>query len=155
MVSLPHEITHLIKAQGFGIISTIDEKGFIHCAAKGIAGLDASRGEIYVLDLYLNRTFKNLTANPVVSLSFVDEHNFIGYTLKGRGEIVAREKIGKHLIAAWEKKIIERVSRRLVKNIQSEKKTRHHPEAKLPQPQYMIVVKTEEIVDLSPAHLKR
>ena len=152
MVKLSPEIIRFISAQGFGIISTLDENGFIHCSAKGIAGID-KEGEIYIIDLYFNSTFKNLTANPVVSLTFVDEQHFHGYTLKGRGEIVAREKITGKIIAAWEKKVVERVSRRLIKNIRLEKKSGgHHPEAKLPQPKYMIVVKVEEIVDLSPSH---
>jgi len=153
MVKLSSDIIRFISAQGYGIISTLDENGFIHCSAKGIAGVNKD-GEVYIIDLFFNRTFKNLTANPVASLTFIDEQHFRGYTLKGRGEIVTREKISGKIIEAWEKKVVERVSRRLIKNIQLEKKSGHHPEVKLPHPKYMIVVKVEEIVDLTPGHME-
>lgn len=154
MRELTDKIMHYIQKQGFVIISTLDGDGGINVSCKGIVGMD-KEGRVYLIDLYRGRTFKNLKSNPAVSISAIDAHEFTGYTLKGKAEIVERDKIEGHIIKKWEEKVIQRISERVVKNVQSNTKSFHHPEAKFPQPQYMIVVNVEEIVDLTPSHLKK
>lgn len=153
MVKLSSDIVSLFEKQGFVVISTLDPRGTIHCAAKGIVGIE-KRGVVYLMDLFRKNTFANLTRNPTVSITSVDEHQFKGYTLKGKAKIVEREKIEDHLIKAWEEKVVQRVSSRLIKNLREDKKTAHHPESLLPHPQYLIEVDVDEIVDLTPSHLK-
>jgi len=59
------------------------------------------------------------------------------------------------MINLWRDRVIKRVSHRVIKSVQGERRSSHHPEAQLPQPQYMIVMDVEEIVDLTPAHMKK
>ena len=66
------------------------------------------------------------------------------------GKIVEREKIRGSLIAEWEERVIHRISKRVIKHIQKEKKDSHHPETLFPPPQYLIEVNVENIVDLTP-----
>lgn len=154
MEKISEDIIHLFKKQGFAIVSTIDSKGRIHCSAKGIAGIE-EEGKVYIVDLYHKQTFANLKNNPLTSITAIDEHAFTGYTLKGVSKIVERADIHKHVIKNWEDKIVQRISERVVKNIKGDRKTSHHPEARLPRPRYLIVMEVEEIVDLTPKRLKR
>lgn len=154
MKALSAKIVHFLEKQGLVIVSTIDAKGRIHCSAKGIVGIE-EQGKIYLIDLYRANTFKNLQQNSTISITAVDEHHFRGYTIKGKAHIIEREKIKDHVIKSWEERVIGRISKRLIKNIRSEKKSSSHYEARLPSPQYLIVMQAEDIVDLTPAHIKR
>ena len=154
MPEVSTDIIHFFNKQGFVIVSTIDAKGLIHCSAKGISGIE-KEGKIYVIDLYRTHTFNNLKANPIVSITAVDEEHFTGYTLKGKARIVEKENLEEKVIKEWEERVVQRISQRLIKNIQEEKKTSHHPEAKLPPVQYLIEIEVEDIVDLTPGHIKR
>ena len=154
MENLSKEVIYVFKKQGFVIVSTLDLNGGIHCAAKGIVGMDQG-GRVYIIDLYKNKTFNNLKKNPIVSITAVDEETFTGYTLKGKAKIVDREEIKNHIIESWENKVIQRVSKRVIGDIKKEIKSLHHPEAIFPQPQYLIEVDVESVIDLTPKHLKR
>ena len=110
-------------------------------------------GKVYLIDLYKAGTFRNLLGNPTISITSVDEHQFKGYTLKGKARIVERDKIEGHIIAEWERRVVDRISKRVIKNIKQDKGSALHPEAKFPHPEYLIEVDVESVVDLSPSHL--
>lgn len=154
MKVLSDDIVNFLERQGFTIVSTLDAEGKIHCAAKGIVGIE-KKGKVFLIDLYKAKTFKNLKTNPTISITSVDEHLFVGYTLKGRAKIVDRDKIKSHIIKAWEERVIKRISKRVIKSIKDYRKSGHHPEAKFPHPEYLIEVDVEDIVDLTPSHLKK
>lgn len=147
-------IVHFFHSQHFTIISTIDEKGYPHNACKGIVEITED-GRIYLLDLYMGKTYENLTKNHNISITAVDEHKFVGYCLKGKAVIMPKNKVNKRILKLWEDKITSRISHRLLKNIQGEKGHAMHPEALLPSPAYLIAVDIEEIIDLMPSHIKR
>jgi len=153
MKKLSKDIISCLERQRIAIISTLDAKKRIHCSVKGIVGIDEA-GKVYVIDLYCRNTFKNLKDDPTISVTVVDEARFEGYTLKGKAKIVERDKIEDHIMKGWETKVIERISSRVIKNIQVSRKTHHHPESRLPQPRYLIAIEVEDIVDLTPTHLK-
>ena len=154
MKNLSKEVIYVFEKQGFVIVSTLDSNGGIHCAAKGIVGMD-QEGRVYIIDLYKNKTFSNLKKNPTVSITAVDEETFTGYTLKGKAKIVDRKEIKSHIIESWENKVIQRVSKRVIGDIKKETKSLHHPEAIFPPPEYLIEVDVESVVDLTPQHLKK
>ncbi len=152
-MKLKREIVRLFEKQGFVIVSTIDDKGRIHCSAKGIVGIDEG-GKVFVIDLYKYRTYKNLKKNSTVSITAVDENNFAGFTLQGDAKIVPREEIEEHIVQEWEKRIVRRISTRIIKSVQSDAKTRSHFEAELPtHPKYLIEIDVKNIIDLSPPNL--
>jgi uncharacterized pyridoxamine 5'-phosphate oxidase family protein len=153
MKKLSSDIIYFLEKQGFVIVSTFDARDRIHCAAKGIAGIE-KQGKVYLIDLYKAQTFNNLLRNPNISITAVDEHLFVGYTLKGKAKIVERESIKNHIIDKWEERVIQRISKRLIRNLKNERKSFHHPETRFPRPQYLIEVEVEEIIDLTPQHLK-
>ncbi len=153
MKRLSEEIIHFFQRQNFVIVSTIDKDGSPHNSCKGIVKID-QKGRVYLLDLYMRKTYENLKENPNLSITAVDEHRFHGYCLKGKAEIIARDKLTPDIIKAWERKINSRITHRLLKNIRGERGHHKHPEAQMPRPAYMIVLEVEEIIDLTPQHIK-
>lgn len=153
MKRLGDEVVHFFQSQGCVVVSTIDKQGYPHNGCKGIVKINRG-GKIYLLDLYRAQTYFNLRHNPHISLTAIDEHKFVGYCLKGKAEIIPEEKIPAQIIKAWEDKITSRLTRRLLKNIREEKGHPRHPEVFLPKPKYMLAMKVEECIDLTPHHLK-
>lgn len=152
---LSEEIVQFFQRQGCVVVSSIDDKGFPHCSCKGIVKIDAG-GNVYLLDAYRGKTLQNIKSNPRVNITAFDEHKFSGYCLKGRARVIYKDELAPAIIKAWEDRITGRLTLRLLKNIRDEVKGRRaHPEALLPKPEHMIVVSVEEIVDLTPHHLKQ
>lgn len=145
---------HFLEKQGFVIVSTLNSKGMIHCSAKGIVGIEKS-GKIYLIDLYKTHTYNNLKRNPLMSVTAVDGHKFVGYTLQGRAKLVERSQIKDHIIEKWEEKVLSRISERVLRNLKGEKQGSHHPEALFGHPEYLIEMDVENIIDLTPAQLKK
>lgn len=154
-MELPDEIIYFVKKHHIAVLSTLDDKGRIHCSVKGIVGIE-KEGRIYAIDVYKQKTYKNLIKRPTVSITLVDERNFIGYTFQGKGKIVPHSKIEGHIIEEWEKRIIKRITQRVIDSVRSEKGSKAHYEAELPKkPQYLIEVDIDNIIDLSPPHMRK
>ena len=153
MRRLGNEIIHFFNSQGFVIASTVDKDGKVHTSCKGIVKINL-KGEVYLLDLYKHRTYENLKNNPHISITAVDEHRFLGYCLKGKARIIIEDDIKPNIMKSWDDRITSRLSRRILKNIRDEKGHHSHPEALLPKPKYLIVMQVQEIVDLTPQHIK-
>jgi hypothetical protein len=153
MKKLSEDVVHFFQNQGCVIVSTIDRAGYVNNACKGIIKINPN-GKVYLLDLYMGKTYENLLTNPRISLTSIDEHKFTGYCLKGKAATIPEAKLSPQIIKSWEEKITSRLTRRMLKNIREEKGHPRHPEVNLPKPQYLIAMEVEEIVDLTPHHLK-
>lgn len=150
MNALPDDVVHFLQRQHFVVVSTIDKDGNPHCACKGIVKIDKN-GMVYLLDLYVGETHKNLEQNPHITIAAVDEHRFIGYCLKGKGRI---SNIKSGILKEWSNKIVSRISHRIVQRMHGERGHPRHPEILMPKPKYMIVMDVEDIIDMTPGHLK-
>ena len=148
-MKLPKDVMDFLEARGTVIVSTFDEQGRIHCSVKGLVGIEES-GKILVIDLYLRRTFENLERNSAISLTAVDEQNFIGFTLQGKAKMVPQEEMQDQIIHRWGNRIVRRISDRVMRNLQANTMTSTHHEAVLPEPKYLMEVEVENIIDLSP-----
>lgn len=153
MNKLPDNVIDFFHKQSFVIVSSLDADGSIHASCKDIVKISQD-GRIYLFDLYQGRTLENLKRNPTITITAVDEHKFQGFCLKGRAKIVKSNKLKTLIMRAWEKKITQRIARRLIKNIGGEQGHPRHPEARLPKPERLIVMEAERVIDLTPAHLK-
>jgi uncharacterized pyridoxamine 5'-phosphate oxidase family protein len=148
---MPQEIVSFLQKQGFVIVSTLDKKGNIHNSAKGI--VDIKDDKIYLIDLYGKRTFLNLKNNPKISITAIDERKFFGFTLKGKAKVL-KGKIKKEILRKWEKNVVKRILKRVIRSVKEEKKSTSQQEAGFPLPKHLIEMEVEEIVDLVPNHLK-
>jgi general stress protein 26 len=153
MKKLREDIVKFFREQSFVIVSTFDRRGGIHNSCKGIVKIN-SQGRLYLFDLYKGRTFENLRQNSNISITAIEEHKFKGFCLKGKAKIIRKEEFELQAIKAWDDNIINRISKRILRNIQDEKSQLKHLEARLPKPEYMIVTEVKEIVDLTPDHLR-
>lgn len=149
MEKLPDDAYNFFHRQHCVIVSTIDALGLPHSSCKGIVKIN-KKGRVYLIDLYKGRTFDNLRRNPHLAVTAVDEHRFKGFCLKGKAALCNARELSAHIITAWEKRIVQRITQRVVKNVSGEKGHFPHPEVLLPKPKYMIVMQVEEIVDLTP-----
>lgn len=154
MKKLTEGIIRFLHAQPYTIVTTIDKNGCPHNSCKGIVDIKKD-GRVYLLDLYKKETYENLKHNSHVNITAVDEHKFMGYSLKGKASIIKRSSIKPHIKKLWEDKITKRISKRFLKNIRGEKGHPKHPEALLPKIEYLIVVEVNEIIDLTPQHIKK
>ncbi len=152
-MKIPDDIADFLRRQSFVVVSSRGPGGRIHNACKGIVRID-SEGRVWLLDLYLRQTYRNLIADPRMSITAVDEASFSGYCLEGEGRILGKDEAPPGIVKEWEEKINARISERLVRNIRGEKGHKGHPEARLPQPRYIIVMEVRGITDLTPEHLK-
>jgi len=154
MKKIPAEIIDFLRAQGFVVISSIDKNGFPHSSCKDMIRIDPI-GKIFLMDVYHGSTCENIKRNPQISISAVDEHKFMGYCLKGRGQILSDNNMSQEIVKIWEDNITSRLAKRLLRNLNEDKSRGHHPEASLPHPKHIIAVEVEEIVDLTPSHLRK
>ncbi|NQT06330.1 MAG: pyridoxamine 5'-phosphate oxidase family protein [Candidatus Omnitrophica bacterium] len=150
---LDKNIIRFFKHQHFSVVTTVDANGMPHNSCKGVVEIDDA-GRVYLLDLYKKETYKNLKRNPHVSITAVDEHKFIGYSIKGNAKIVNKGELDSGHIEAWEKRISNRITQRLLKEIRGEKGHEKQPEALMPKPAYLILVEVESVVDLVPHHMR-
>jgi len=154
MKRLTESVIRFFHKQPYTIVTTIDKNGSLHNSCKGIVDIEES-GRVYLLDLYKENTYRNLKEDSHISITAIDEHRFMGYSLKGMARIVKREKVNSHIIKSWEDRIKKRITQRVLKNIRGEKGHSRHPEARLPKPEYLIEVEVKEITDLTPHHIKK
>ncbi len=151
-MNLHEDIIHFLCNQGCVVVSTLDENRQIHCSVKGIVGIKADK--IYIIDLYQKQTYRNLSRNDTVSVTVVNEHQFKGYTIQGRGKIIPHKEIEEHIVQKWEEKIIQRITSRTIRGVQRGVKSAKHFEAHLPsKPKYLIEIDVEKVIDLSPPPL--
>ncbi len=153
MARLNEGILRFFKDQGCVVVTTIDTNGLPHSSCKGIVNIE-ERGRVYLLDAYHGSTYRNLLKNPSTSITLFNEHKFTGYCLKGKARLIHKFEIDAEILKLWEEKLTSRLTQRLIRNLREERGHRGHPEAFLPKPQYMIVLEVDEVIDLTPAHLK-
>ncbi|MFA6384022.1 MAG: pyridoxamine 5'-phosphate oxidase family protein [Candidatus Omnitrophota bacterium] len=153
MKRLHNDVMDFFKRQSFVIVTTLDPDGTPHDSCKDIIRLSRD-GRIYLLDLYMRDTFRNLVKNPHMCVAQVDEHHFAGYCLKGKGKIIKVDVLRQQVNKIWQKKMASRIVTRIIKNLKEGKGHPAQPESLLPRPEYMIVMDVSEIIDLTPAHIK-
>lgn len=148
MKELTQQTVNFFERQSFVMVSTFDSDHRIHSAAKGIVSIE-SKGIINLIDVFKGITCANIKKNGVISISAIDEHAYIGYTLQGEARIVEGRKIPNPILLLWEEKVTKRITQRFIKNVQADRKSIHYHEANFPTPQCLIIMKVEEIIDLS------
>lgn len=152
MIRLNEDVVRFLQQHHVMIVTTIDKTGLPHNSCKGLVDISANR--IYLLDLYRAHTWVNLKHNGHIAVTVIDEHKFRGYCIKGKAKIIKKSQLKPKIIKAWEKKIAQRITKRILKNISADGAHQHHPEVFLPEPEYMIVMEPQSVVDLTPHKIK-
>jgi uncharacterized protein len=125
MAKLTEEMKDLIAIQKVCFVATSDKRGKVNVSPKG---------SIYVVDdetlafadLYSKKTRENLMANPYIALAVVDLKDLRGYQFKGKAELLEEGNIYDDVVCYLQTLPM-----------------------KLPDPQYVVKIKVEEIFNLS------
>ncbi|MFH1593552.1 MAG: pyridoxamine 5'-phosphate oxidase family protein [Candidatus Omnitrophota bacterium] len=150
MAEISPGVKHFLEKQHFVIVASFDTDGNIHTSCKGVVEVDA-KGEIIILDLFNARTYKNIKRNPKVTITAVDEHKFIGYSIEGQARIVKENFVPKGKLQIWHEKLARRIAKRVIRHVKGDV-TGHKgiPEATFPLPKHVIKVSVSKVVDLAP-----
>lgn len=79
-------IRALIESREFISVASCDLKSRPNAAPKFLLKVDDDY--LYLVDYIIGQTFRNLSVNPYVSLSFLDNNTLMGYQINGKVEII-------------------------------------------------------------------
>ena len=114
----------LIEQQKVSYVATADKNGKVNVSPKGsIHVLDDET--IAFADFYSRKTRENLRLNPHIALAVVDLKGLKGYQFKGKGELLEEGHLYDDMV-------------RYLQTLPF----------KLPDPQYVVKVKVEEVFSL-------
>jgi predicted pyridoxine 5'-phosphate oxidase superfamily flavin-nucleotide-binding protein len=124
MTKLTKEMKDLIEKQKVCFVATADKTGRTNVSPKG---------SIYVVDdetlafadLYSQKTRANLQVNPNIALAVVDLKALKGYQFKGKAELLEEGNVYNDVVCYLQTLPM-----------------------KLPDPQYVVKIKVEEVYDL-------
>lgn len=112
-------------------IASSDLRGKPNCAAKMLMDI-VEPSRIYFMDYRYTQTFANLTVNPQISVSFMDDASFTGYRLNGCAEILESGTEYDEVKQNWGKKVIAYEADRIVTRMTGRYSTKES-ENKLPK----------------------
>jgi len=124
MAKLTQEMKDLIEEQKVSFVATADKNGRANVSPKG---------SIYVVDdetlafadLYSKKTRENLKVNPHIAIAVVDLKGLKGYQFKGKADLLEEGDIYNDVVCYLQTMPL-----------------------KLPDPQYVVKIKVEEIYNL-------
>ncbi|MFA5147943.1 MAG: pyridoxamine 5'-phosphate oxidase family protein [Candidatus Omnitrophota bacterium] len=141
------KINELIREMGFVAMATCDRAGRPNVAPKFF--LKADSGHIYLVDYVIGRTLRNLTDNPVASISIIDERNLTGYQVNGAVQVLSHGEEYDRASREFLEKEISLSTRRIVEGVK--KGERHNSfEAAFPNKIVIFKVKIDEAVEIGP-----
>lgn len=84
------ELAGLLANREFINVATCDFKGKPNAAPKFLLKVEGAR--IYLVDYTIGATWRNLKANPRISMSLIDVPKLKGYQLNGAVKIISKGK---------------------------------------------------------------
>lgn len=109
---------------------------------------------VFFLDYKFTQTYSNVSLNPVVSISFMDDDSFTGYRLTGKCKILTSGKEFDNAQKSWEKRLITYEADRIIQRVTGHYSTR---EAENVLPKDFVVMKllAEEASTIKPNRVFR
>ncbi|HTL47394.1 MAG TPA: pyridoxamine 5'-phosphate oxidase family protein [Verrucomicrobiae bacterium] len=100
-------------------VATCDAGKVPNSASKMLVDI-AQPNHVYFLDYRITQTYRNLTENPKVSVSFMDDAHFIGYRLTGGCDILEKGEEFDAVRQKWERRLISYEADRILKRVMGE-----------------------------------
>ncbi len=145
-------IKALIESREFISVASCDLDARPNAAPKFLLKVEASH--IYLVDYVLGQTFRNLAANPRVSLSFLDNNTLMGYQINGNVEIIDSGPEYDSALKDLERKQIDLSATRIIDGVMKGKAHKAYEMAAAEQA-VILKIKVEEIVQIHPTGLLR
>ncbi len=124
MARLTQEMMDLIETQKVSFVATADKRGKVNVSPKGSIYV-VDEETLAFADLFSKKTRENLMANPSIALAVVDLKGLRGYQFKGKAELLEEGNIYDDVVCYLQTLPM-----------------------KLPDPQYVVKIKVEEIFNL-------
>lgn len=148
-MKLDRVMAKLLTKHKIVMVSSSSKDGKPNMSLKAIVEVEPEEGVIYFLDLYSEKTKRNLEENPQVSIAVTDIEDFVGYQFKGNVELIDRGNLFKKYLKRWDRQRTALLIERMIKNVQKGSSHGRH-ELYLPEPKYLVKVRVTEIYDLLP-----
>ncbi|MCX5707258.1 MAG: pyridoxamine 5'-phosphate oxidase family protein [Candidatus Omnitrophica bacterium] len=140
------KISKLLKDKEFVSVATCDFNGRPNAAPKFL--LKIENNSIYLVDYIIGTTFRNLQANPKVSISFMDTNSLVGYQLNGRVLTIDSGDEYDQLVKELSQREIDLSTRRIIEGVTSGK-VHEDFEVSITDTFVIFKVEVEEMVEMA------
>ena len=134
-------------------IASCDVSGKPNSASKMLVDVQLPN-KVFYLDYKFTHTYANVIENPLLSLSFMDDANFTGYRLNGRGKVLHSGVDFQSAKRVWEKRLIRYEADRMLKRITGQHSARE-AENTLPDDFVIVRFEAEEGAVIKPDRILR
>ncbi len=109
---------------------------------------------VYFLDYPFTRTYANLKKNESVSLSYMDDLDFVGYKFNGPVEILESGNVYEDVKARWEARLLSHEAGRILARMKGQYSAREAENA-LPKGYVIARLAVHEASVIRPSHIHR
>ena len=105
MLKIPDEIKEFIKNQGIIVVGTVSGSQLANVSPRIF--FKADEYSIYWLDFFKHKSYKNIQANPWVTISVFNKDDLEGYQFRGIASFIADDPAKSEIKDSIIKKILE------------------------------------------------
>ena len=147
---LSPNIKKILDNHEFVIVATSDGKGTPNAAPMFLVKTEDRL--IYLVDYTMGTTYRNLKANPQVSVSISDHETLIGFKFNGHVKLLQEGPVYKKIVEAFKEKTLTLSIERILSGIRR-KKSHGGFEVQLPEKFVVYEIHIEEVVEIEPGGL--
>ena len=115
MISIPREIKEFMELQGIFAVGTTGGNNMPNISPRIFFRVDEN--VIYWLDFFKHKSYKNIQANPWVTISVFNKDDLKGFQFRGIVNFVTDEPIKSEIKESIIKKILEKNSSEKIKKL--------------------------------------
>jgi hypothetical protein len=115
MVTIPNEIKEFIEKQGIFVVGTIGANNIPNVSPRIFFRVDEDA--IYWLDFFKHKSYKNIQANPWVTISVFNKDDLKGFQFRGIVSFITDEPTRSEIKESIIKKILEKNSSEKIKKL--------------------------------------
>lgn len=115
MVKIPDEIREFINRQGIFAVGTVGSNNIANVSPRIFFKVEENA--IYWLDFFKHKSYKNMQANPLVTISVFNKDDLKGFQFRGTVSFITDEPIKSEIKNHIIKKILEKNQSDKIKKI--------------------------------------
>ena len=115
MVKIPNEIKEFIEKQGIFAVGTVGANNLANVSPRIFFRVDED--VIYWLDFFKHKSYKNIQANPWVTISVFNKEDLKGFQFRGIVSFIIDEPTKTEIKESIIKKILEKSSSEKIKKL--------------------------------------
>ncbi|MEC4849316.1 MAG: pyridoxamine 5'-phosphate oxidase family protein [Nitrosarchaeum sp.] len=115
MITIPNEIKEFIEIQGIFAVGTIGVNNIPNISPRIFFRVD--QNTIYWLDFFKHKSYKNIQANPWVTISVFNKDDLKGFQFRGIVNFITDEPIKSEIKESIIKKTLEKNSSEKIKKL--------------------------------------